>query len=199
MRSYTSKSSGLHEIHYLIKIDKDDISMNNSRIKSFLDSLKISYTLEVLENCKGKIDAINRSVGNHSFDAVVCIADDIDVIFPNWDDIIYRDFYGDYDRCINYNTDPRLTDFKSLLILPIIGKPLYDRFGYVYHPDYISEYCDNEQTEIFEKLGKILHKDQKVFNHDWWGNQDELMSRNMQIGFSKDRDTFQKRKQKEFR
>ena len=199
IRSYTEKSSKLHDLRFLIKTDKDDISMNNPRIKAFLDSMKISYTLHVMSDCKGKIDAINRYVSDHQFDAVVCIADDIDAIEPNWDDIIYRDFHGDYDRCLNYNTDPRLKDFKSLLVMPIVGKPLYDKFGYIYHPDYISEWCDNEQTEVYESMGKILHKDQKVFNHDWWGNQDDLMDRNKNIGFNVDRLTFQKRKANGFK
>lgn len=198
MRSYVEKSSKLHDLHFLIKVDRDDVSMNNPRIVAFLDSLKISYTLEVLSDCKGKIDAINRCVSNQQFDAVICIADDMNVIESNWDDIICQDFGGDYDRCINYNTDKRLTDFKSLLVLPIIGKVLYDRFGYIYHPDYVSEYCDNEQTEVFGALGKIHHKDQKVFDHDWWGNQDSLMDRNKNIGFSIDRITFQKRKANNF-
>jgi hypothetical protein len=48
-------------------------------------------------------------------------------------------------------------------------------------------------------MGKILHKDQKVFNHDWWGNQDDLMDRNKNIGFNVDRLTFQKRKANGFK
>lgn len=198
LKGYVDTSSKLHEIHYLIKIDSDDISMTNPRIKSFLDSLNISYDLITLTDCKGKIDAINRHVKDYEFDAVVCIADDIQVIEPRWDDIIFRDFHGDYDRCINYNTDPRLEDFKSLLVMPIIGKPLFDAFGYIYHSDYVSEYCDNEQTEVFENLGKILHKDQKVFRHDWWGNQDALMARNVQWGHSIDKITYTGRKSRNF-
>lgn len=198
MKDYSSKSSGKHDIHYLIKIDKDDFQMNNSRIKSFLENLKINYSLDVLENCKGKIDAINRNVNSYIFDVVICIADDMDVIENNWDDTVVQDFSGDYSISLNYNIDPRLENYKSLVVLPIIGNELYRKFEYIYHPDYVSEYCDNEQTEVFEKLGKLKHIDKKIFNHDWWGNQDALMQRNMNLGRSLDRETYNKRKENQF-
>jgi hypothetical protein len=198
LNDYHAKSSGKHELHYLIKVDADDLTMNNSRVRMFVSNIGISHTFLVLDHCKGKIDAINRSISDHEFDIVVCIADDMDVIENNWDDVLVQDFAGDYSLSLNYNTDPRLSDYKSLVVLPIIGKQLYDKFGYVYHPDYVSEYCDNEQTEVFESLGKLKHIDRNIFNHDWWGNQDALMQRNMNIGRNADRETYNKRKGRQF-
>jgi len=198
MRGYTSKASGKNEIHFFIKVDHDDLTLNNSKMKQFVENLGVSYTWQVMTDCKGKIDAINRDVSNHEFDFVVCVADDIEVLEQDWDQILVDDFKGNYDRALNYNIDIRLKDFKTLIILPIIGRTLFDRYNTIYHPDYSSEYCDNEQTEVFEKAGVLTHIDRHVFKHDWAGNQDTLMSRNMQIGFSLDRELFQKRKEAGF-
>ena len=195
---YHTKSSGKHSIHYLIKIDSNDYSMNPDRIAAFCRKVGVDFTLLVLPDCKGKIDAINRGVNLENHDFVVCIADDMNVEETGWDDILVRDFGGDYSLSLNYNIDPRLGDYKSLLVLPIIGKDLYNRFGYIYHPSYVSEFCDNEQTEVFEQLQKNKHIDRKVFYHDWDNNQDALMQRNIRIGHGIDKTTYEKRKSASF-
>ena len=103
------------------------------------------------------------------------------------------------DSSMNFNNDPRLEakgreGFKTLITLPVIGRKLYDRFGYIYHPAYKSEWCDNEQTEVFEELGVLRHIDRRPIVHRWAENQDALMQRNMQIGASVDREVYQHRK-----
>jgi hypothetical protein len=198
MTEYVDLLSGKHQVTFLIKIDWDDASMNNVYIKQFLEKSGIDFVMDVLPDCKGKIDAINRNVSKHDFDIVICIADDMEVLEQNWDDRIVSDMGPEFALCLNYDSDPRLQDFTSLVVLPIIGRRLYDRFGYVYHPDYVSEYCDNEQTEVFAKLGVLKHVPSKVFNHDWWSNQDALMQRNIGVGTSIDKITFSRRKEQGF-
>lgn len=198
MSSYRKKASGNHDIKYFIKIDENDVSMNNDRIKKYISLIPKSELL-IMDSPKGKIDAINRGVYDQmkNFDCLVNIADDLDVLEENWDETIVKDFDNNYDQCLNYNCDPRLEDFKSLIILPIIGYKLFYQFGYIYHPSYKSEWCDNEQTEVFSQLGKLKHIDRKLFHHDWWGNQDELMKKNMQIGLT-DKENYISRKGNNF-
>ena len=43
---------------------------------------------------------------------------------------------------------------KDLNTLCIIGRKYYERFGYIYHPDYKSFWCDAEFTEVANKLKK---------------------------------------------
>ena len=123
-----------------------------------------------------------------------------------WDDIIVQDMMREFPNqygALNYNNDPRLEEkgaegYKTLITLPVIGRKLYDKFGYIYHPDYKSEWCDNEQTEVFESLGVLRHINRRPIIHKWAENQDALMHRNMQVGWNHDRQTYARRKAANF-
>lgn len=172
--------------------------MNNQEIKDFLAS-KNSERINLqyfLGPSKGKINAINRNIPSQDWNILIATADDM-VPFPSWDKMITADFGTDLFRALNYNTDPRLEeqgrDFKSLVTLPIIGKKLYDHFGYIYHPSYKSEYCDIEQTFVFDRMNILTHIDKRPIVHKWHENQDDLMRKNITEGYS-DRIVYEQRK-----
>ena len=208
LTNYITKSSGKHDLLVVVTMDKDDVLMNNTLMQRFFgrfnkDGLEVrtSYGPSLR-----KINAINRDIPNEPWDIVMSTADDMEPVEDGWDDIIVQDMmreFPDMSGCLNYNNDPRLEEkgpqgFHTLITLPVIGRKLYDRFGYIYHPDYKSEWCDNEQTEVFEKLGVLRHIDRRPIIHKWSENQDALMQRNMQVGWSMDRETYSKRKEKSF-
>ena len=189
--AYLSKASGNHKITVVVSMDKDDLLCNNPHFRKFLDNKK-SETVDIIYSygeSKGKIDAINRDVPATPWDILISTADDMDL-------------YGS----INYNTDPRLETkedgraegWKGLITLPVIGRKLYDKFGYIYHPDYISESCDDEQTIVFTRLSVLKHIDRRPIFHNFKPWHDELMVRNMQIGQTVDRKKFLERKEKNF-
>ena len=204
LNSYLVKLSGKHQITLVVSMDTDDILCNNGAIQRFLD-IKRSDTVNVIYSygeSKGKIAAINRDIPNTPWDVLVATADDMEPMEDHWDDIIIQDMYREFPDlygAINYNNDPRLEEkgkegFKTLITLPVIGRKLYDSFGYIYHPAYKSEWCDNEQTEVFEKLGVLRHIDSRPIIHKWDENQDALMQRNMLMGRNYDRQIYQTRK-----
>jgi hypothetical protein len=204
LNAYLDKASGKHKITVVITMDIDDSSMNNNPLRYYMTN-KIKNGFDVAfsyGNSEGKIAAINRGVPTTDWDIIISTADDMEPVVQGWDDIIVQDMmreFPDLDGALNYNNDPRLEakgaeGFKTLITLPVIGRKLYDRFGYIYHPSYKSEWCDNEQTEVFEKLGVLRHINSRPIIHKWAENQDALMQRNMQIGVSVDRDNYAKRK-----
>jgi hypothetical protein len=202
--NYLNKASGKHDIRVVVSMDTDDAEMNTDEVKEGLASLCedfvfISYNYGP---SLGKINAINRDVPDDHWDILIATADDMEPVEDDWDDIIVQDMTQEFpDLCgaLNYNNDPRLEakgaeGYKTLITLPVIGRKLYDKFGYIYHPDYKSEWCDNEQTEVFETLGVLRHINRRPIIHKWAENQDALMQRNMQIGWNHDRQTFINRK-----
>jgi len=202
--AYLKTASGKHKITVVVTLDIDDSSMNNNPMRYFMTS-KIKGNLDITFSCgnsEGKISAINRMVPSTDWDIIISTADDMEPVEQGWDDIIVQDMmreFPDLNGALNYNNDPRLEakgseGFKTLITLPVIGRKLYDRFGYIYHPAYKSEWCDNEQTEVFEKLGVLCHIDRRPIVHKWAENQDALMQRNMQIGYTVDRQTYEDRK-----
>ena len=208
LNSYLSKLSGKHKITVVVSMDTDDVSMNNSAMKRFFET-KNTDDLSLLfyyGKGEGKISAINRDIPKEEWDIIMSTADDMEPVEHGWDDIIVQDMikeFPDFNGALNYNNDPRLEakgeeGFKTLITLPVIGRPLYDRFGYIYHPAYKSEWCDNEQTEVFETLGCLRHINRRPIVHKWEENQDGLMQKNMQIGHTIDRETYTLRKQNNF-
>jgi hypothetical protein len=209
LTNYITKASGKHDILVVTTTDKDDVLMNNSLMHKFFsrfnkDGVEVrpSYGPSL-----GKIHAINRDIPDEPWDIIMSTADDMEPVEDGWDDIIVQDMMREFpnlDGCLNYNNDPRLEEkgpqgFHTLITLPVIGRKLYDRFGYIYHPDYKSEWCDNEQTEVFESLGVLRHIDRRPIVHKWSENQDALMQKNIQIGWGVDRETYAKRKATNFK
>lgn len=208
LNSYLNMASGKNKLTVIVTMDIDDSSMNNNPMRYFLNG-KIKETVHVgvsYGSSQGKIAAINRDVPIGDWDVLISTADDMEPVEQGWDDIIANDmttFFPDTLGALNYNNDPRLESkgaegFKTLITLPVIGRKLYDRFGYIYHPAYRSEWCDNEQTFVFEHLGVLKHIDRRPIVHKWSENQDDLMRKNMHEGITHDRATFEKRKAENF-
>jgi len=42
------------------------------------------------------------------------------------------------------------------MTLPILDRVYYERFGYIYHPDYLHMFCDQEMTAVAHMLGKAV-------------------------------------------
>jgi len=208
LNAYLDTVSGKHKITVVVTMDIDDSSMNNNSLRYYMTN-KIKGDINVTfsyGNSEGKIAAINRGVPAADWDIIISTADDMQPVEQGWDDIIVQDMlreFPKFDGALNYNNDPRLEEkgpegFKTLITLPVIGRKLYDRFGYIYHPAYKSEYCDDEQTEVFEKLGVLRHIDRRPIVHKWEENQDELMQRNIQVGQIVDKKTYETRKSLNF-
>lgn len=202
LQRYLTTLSDKHDVHFVISFDQDDESCNNSLMLEHLNELQKKYQLVYHFGPRQfKIGAINRDIPqNESWDFLVLASDDMEPVTTGWDDVFACDmnkYYPKLDGALNYNNDPRVEDFRDLITLPIIGRVLYQRFGYIYHPEYRSEFCDNEQTQVFKKLGVLTHIDSRPIWHNWYGNQDELMRFNMMLG-SADRVLYEKRKASNF-
>lgn len=171
-REYLKKSSGNHYLIFNINCDVEDESMNNDYIK-----LRIQYYTHNYENVQyfvnydqdtNKISAINSHIDNKAFDVVICASDDMVPVVKNWDDIIVDNmikYFPELDGCLHFN-DGNVRD--SLITFSIMGKALYDHFGYIYHPDYKALYCDNEFTDCVRSMNKVAYIDQVIVTHQHW-------------------------------
>lgn len=166
-------------IRFLLSLDTDDATMNTPEIRDWLDSqpdLEYYYG-----NSKTKIEACNADIDRTDFnwDVMMLLSDDMIPKRKGYDRWILdamQDYFPDTDGVLHYNDGkqgPRLNT------LPILGRKYYDRFGYVYHPDYKSVYADNEFTIVSRNLGKDVYFDIVLFHHEWIdGGVDDLYIRN---------------------
>src|SRR3990167_2043279 len=186
LEMYYSLLSGKFKYKFLIAMDIDDESMNNNEMREFLDSksnLKYYYSYH-----KSKIEAVNSGMDIFSdFDILVLVSDDMIPIVKGYDQIIVesmKKYFPDTDGALHFN-DGFLGKDKTIT-LSIMGRILYQRIGYIYHPDYKSFWCDNEFTDVVTQLGKVVYFPNVVIKHDWKGfekiNKDKLYVRNSAMG-----------------
>ena len=118
------------------------------RINSYGDKVKAHYGIS-----KSKVDAINRDVRLCTdWDILVNMSDDMRFLVKGFDLTIikaFEDYFPNGDGFIHFNDGNQ----KVLSTMSILDRKHYDRFLYVYHPSYMSLFCDNEAQDVAKLLG----------------------------------------------
>ncbi len=178
LAGYYANLSGNQEYEFRVSIDADDATMNNPEMLSYLDGQpELNY---YIGNSKTKIEAINADMEGAEFDILVNVSDDMEVKAAGFDDIIVRDMLANFPECdgaLHYNDGLHGKD--TLITLSIMGKKMYDLFGYIYYPGYKSVWCDNEFMDSVQILRKYWYSDEVIIQHSWMiAGNDETYARN---------------------
>jgi len=179
---YLTFLSGRNQVRFVITMDQDDITMNNPEIREWLETRARNADIKwVYGHSKSKIEACNANLEGENGDVLLLASDDMVPVTMGYDKIIFAAFqqvFPTFDGAIKFWDGLRPKE-DPLMTLAVIGFGLYQRFGYVYNPEYQSLYCDNEQTEVFQRLGKLRRCDICIIQHQWTGQPwDELHARN---------------------
>lgn len=147
-----------------INMDCDDKSMNNEKVREKLERFKnLTYTYD---DNKTKIEACNAPISyNPPWDIVVLVSDDMIPVVRGFDTIIrqkMREFYPDTDGILFFNDGNQQMDVNTFSIM---GRKFYERFGYMYHPDYKTICCDSELTIIGFALRKQEYFQKVIVEH----------------------------------
>jgi len=170
---------------FLITLDEDDGSMNNLEMLNYLNSKpRLKYHFGVHHS---KIDAVNAGMDLVSdWDILVLVSDDMIPIVKDFDKIVVEMmelYFPNTDGALHFNDG--LYGGDRTITLSILGRKLYEQFGYIYHPDYKSFYCDNEFTDEVYRMKKVIYNPQIIIKHLWTGgprSADELYCRNSEMG-----------------
>jgi hypothetical protein len=180
----------------LVTCDENDVTMLNHHLK-YSHNHRIKF---VYGHSKNKIDAINRDLHHlpEQWDILVNMSDDMVFIEKGFDDILTKDFNNDFDLCLHYPDGYRY----ELITMSIIGKKYFDRFNYIYHPEYTSLWSDNEQTEVAKMLGKYKFCDKQIFVHKHPANDSSVVNDQQYVHtesyFYIDQDVYNRRKRINF-
>lgn len=202
LKKYIDFLSGNHDVRFVITMDNDDETMNNKDMKTFLKRLRkkgVDLVYHYGES-KTKVEACNANLENESADVLMLVSDDMIPQAKNYDEIIFELFskaFPNFDGGIKFHDGLRN---DILMTLPIIGWKLYEKFGYIYHPEYTSLYCDTEQTISLQMMGKLGISDICLAKHEWTSEPfDELHARNENTEmYQRDGAVFERRKMKDF-
>ena len=147
---------------FVVSIDEDDKKMNNEKNLKLINSIHNCNC--VVGQSKTKIEAINADIPDTDWDILVLISDDMIPEINHFDNIIRQKMKENFP-----DTDGALWFFdgwrKDLNTLCILGRKYYDRFGYIYHPDYKSFWSDTEFTDVANILKKQVFINQVIIRH----------------------------------
>lgn len=154
--------------------DSDDITTNNMEVIGKLQGYKnLTYHFG---NSKTKIEAINNDIDKFPDDWNILVNVSDDQIFTSlfFDRIIregFKQFYPQGDGVVHW---PDQNTRASLITMSIMDHKFFDRFGYIYHPAYISLYCDSEFTDVSKILNRYTYIDIPIYRHlhPVWGLAD---------------------------
>lgn len=198
LKKWYDKLSGQHDIHFIISVDDDDWSMQTPdiQIAMALEGVKVDFFAGPPE---GKIKAINRDMEHAGdYDILIVVSDDMIPVQNGYDAIIASDmerYFPNMDGALHYN-DGKVGNI--LITLSIMGKAMYDHFGYIYHPDYKSMWCDNEFMDEVKLLDKYKYLDFVLIKHDWMANGQDVSYKIGEGNFEIDKIMYHKRKKEGF-
>lgn len=140
--------------HISLTIDNDDEVLNTEWVK---DRLKLYPNVSIGWGLSGsKIAAINRDMPDYDWDLVICWSNDMMAEMYGFDDIIRQECYNinnnHGDDFLVHFPEPDSREFLNVLYSAT--RKYYDRFTYVYHPSYLSLWCDNESLCVAKLLGR---------------------------------------------
>jgi hypothetical protein len=92
-----------------------------------------------------------------------------------------KEHYPDTDGILWFNDGHQGTTLNTLSIL---GKKYYERFNYIYYPEYKSMWSDNEFMLVGNILEKQTYFDEVIIEHehpDWgFGGKDSIHIKNVE-------------------
>lgn len=142
-----------NDLQYIISIDSTDPQLKRYQdlFNQFvLFSLDDDTELLISDN-KSAIEAVNVGAKKAKNELLIVVSDDFDC-FPNWD-IWLTDMLKDKEDFIVKTYDGIQ---KTLITLPIMDRKYYNRFGYIYYPEYQHMFCDTEMTDVGHLLNKVI-------------------------------------------
>jgi hypothetical protein len=168
---------------FLITIDEDDSDMNNDEVLSILESYdNVSF---VIGQSNSKIHAINRDIDtSEDWDIILLASDDMIPQVKGFDKVIntlMNANYPDTDGILFFNDGFKGQELNTLCIL---GKKYYEKFNYIYYPEYKSMWSDNEFMLVGNILEKQTYFDEVIIEHehpDWgFGGKDSIHIKNVE-------------------
>lgn len=200
VKDLIDKTEELDRVQILISCDVDDPTMGAGVVT---DLVALGPVKVVKGESKSKIHACNRDIElADPWDIVVLVSDDMIPTAKGWDNVVRYQMtkhYPDTDGALWFHDGHQ----NRICTLSILGRKYFDRFGYLYHPDYVSLWCDNEFTEVAMRAGKMVFSSIVLFYHAhpmWTGERSKMdpLYQHNETFYHADKAVFDRRKAQNF-
>jgi hypothetical protein len=151
-----------------VSCDVDDATMTGSEIQQQLFQVidRFAWKSMYYSANSSKIEACNADIEkvDYPWDIIVLVSDDMIPEVYGYDNYIRQAATPDLDCILWFNDGYQ--GYK-LNTLTMFGRAMYERFGYLYHPDYKSLFCDTELTDLCKGSlkDKTVYKPPCIIRH----------------------------------
>lgn len=143
------------EVEVIVSLDIDDETLPEYK-RLYGDRFKV-----IVNTNRSAVDAMNQAAQHSTGDLLVGVSDDF-TCPRNWALILEKHCKLWHDFVLKVNDGTQL----YIVTLPIMDRTYYNRFGYIYHPDYLHMFCDTELTHVADVLRRLIIKNDLLFRHN---------------------------------
>lgn len=154
--NWLKNASGKIPIEYILSLDKSDMEISkylnlySDNFNNYCPYEDFKINALVQDNTTA-IEAINIAAKKSHNDLIIVISDDFRC-FNNWDKFLI-DNLSDEEDFVAKSSDG-IEDW--IITLPIMDRKYYNRFGYIYFPEYNHLFCDTELTHVADILDRKI-------------------------------------------
>jgi len=154
IREWTARRSGSHAVEHILSVDTDDDVDGYRRVAN-------AEEVQLVVNANRSIvDAVNAAARTSTGDVLIVVSDDFGCP-DDWDRVLAEVIGDRRDVAVLVHDGVA----ARILTLPILGRALYETLGYVYHPDYVSMFVDDDLTHTARAMGKLVDARHLLFPH----------------------------------
>lgn len=152
LNQYISLANRPDLIGVCVSCDQDDTTMTETSVQQSIKNIthRVAWCEIYYGSNTNKIEAVNADIQSISWpwEMVVIVSDDMVPQVKGYDDVLRSHMiskFPDTDGILWVNDG---TQGDKLNTISIMGRKMYDSFGYLYHPSYKSLFCDTEFTDL---------------------------------------------------
>jgi hypothetical protein len=162
---WCNKFSGLNELEYILSLDSDD-ARNYMQVVAEIAGY---FPIRVLVNQnRSVVDAMNNGAEISTGDVLLYVSDDFECPL-HWDLEIQkrvRKSNKDGQWVLEVNDGIQPSYDNSIQTILILSRGYYESAGYLYYPEYISVWGDNDFTQRARLMGVNIPAWDLVFKHN---------------------------------
>lgn len=163
------------DFELIVSIDENDQHLE--QYKSLYSKIK-EYNIKIIVNRnRTAIDAINNAAKESTGEILIVVSDDTDAV-RGWNEI-FLSAIGTHTDCV-LKVHDGTQDY--IVTMPILDRKYYNRFGYIYYPEYEHQFCDTEFTHVADVTNRIIWRNDIQVKHLHYSvvkeRRDELYTRN---------------------
>lgn len=155
--SWLAASSGRHKIEVVISVDGNN--PESIEAAQAVRDARVVIQNEPPFNC---VRGWNLAAEHTTGKVIIAVADDFKPC-QDWDEKLLALKPGWIDEDWAVHTEDGYV--HNIIVLAIITRKRYERFGYLFYPKYLSLFCDTELTEVAYGEGRVLDAKHILMEH----------------------------------